>query len=259
MSFHSINNTETGGVGVARKAEKQRYIKNFFNLMCRLAQIEECPVIIGGDFNLEIQKWKKDIERTFFGKVHVADVYQPAWDRDKIIDTFAVVYPGSIAATDRICELSTPIRYPKMKPFDHGPVIVSCTLKPGLHPLANELQLSLPNSKEVHSGIESIHEGFKHCQNDTELWLQANEAIKCVNRLPQYLDSKQQEHVQTINRLLQRIYRLFEERMRVIEHKFIDELSESEEVRSDMDFAHMMHMYCQKPQYGMCQMCYGSH
>ena len=98
VSFHSVHN----------RSQKKRYIKLFFNLMCRLAQVRKCLVLVGGDFNLNVGDWKQDIERVFEDRVHVAEKYQPTPRRDRhnIIDTFAVVYPPGEKKVE--CTLSTP-------------------------------------------------------------------------------------------------------------------------------------------------------
>ena len=257
VSFHSIRNRD--GRGRADDQELQTYINLFFNLMCRLAQIENCSVIIGGDFNLEIQKWKEDVEQAFLGKVYVANVYQPAKDRDSIIDTFAVVYPKSKAAASVICELSLPTPDEKKEGFDHGLVTVSCTLIPGLHPLADKLQLPTLNKKRIHSNIDYLNAMYYQTSDtETELqaWQRADIAIKLINWL--YIHLSGRKHDQ-INSILQHMYWSCEEHMRVIEGKLIDELSESKEVRSDMDFAHTMHMRCQKPLYKECAKCGSDH
>ena len=59
VSFHSVYKVTDD--------EKRRYIKLFFNLMCRLAILHECLVLIGGDFNLPVGDWKQDIEEEFQG------------------------------------------------------------------------------------------------------------------------------------------------------------------------------------------------
>ena len=98
VSFHSIHN----------QPNRRRYIHLFFNLMCRLAQVYQCPVLIGGDFNLPVGDWRRDIERGFGGRVRVAEIYPPTPRRrpDNIIDTFAVAYPPGRRIT---CTLSKPV------------------------------------------------------------------------------------------------------------------------------------------------------
>ena len=98
ISFHSIY----------KRANKDDYIHLFFNLMCRLAQVHQCPVLIGGDFNLPVGDWRRDIERGFGGRVSVAEIYPPTPRRrsDNIIDTFAVAYPPGRRIT---CTLSKPV------------------------------------------------------------------------------------------------------------------------------------------------------
>ena len=97
VSFHSVY----------KDKEKKRYIQLFFNLMCRLAQVHECLVLVGADFNLNVGDWKRDIEKSFKNRVKVAEKYQPTprRDRQNIIDTFAVVYPPGSKVK---CTLSKP-------------------------------------------------------------------------------------------------------------------------------------------------------
>lgn len=263
VSFHNFYKTTAG--------ERQSCIKLFFNLMCRLAQIEKCLVIIGGDFNLEIRKWKKNIEQAFFGKVYVANMYQPTPDRENAIDTFAVVYPGSIAVAPVICELTKPIPDTTKKGFDHGLVTVRCTLKPGFCRLASELQLSASEIKVIYVDMKNLHELFKRCQNSdtiTKLWHNAHQAIKLTNKMSEFLDIMKTTRrecdkiIDSLHSILQCMHHLFEEQMRVTEHKCIDALSESEEteeVRSDMTFAHKIYMCCQRPQYKQCTSCASDH
>ena len=98
VSFHSIHN----------QPNRRRYIYLFFNLMCRLAHIHQCPVLIGGDFNLPVGDWRRDTERGFGSQVHVAELYPPTHRRrhDNIIDTFAVVHPLGARV---MCTLNKPV------------------------------------------------------------------------------------------------------------------------------------------------------
>ena len=98
VSFHSIHN----------QPNRRRYIYLFFNLMCRLAQVHQCPVLIGGDFNLHVGDWGRDIERGFWGRVRVAEIYPPTPRRrpNNIIDTFAVAHPPVGGVT---CTLNKPV------------------------------------------------------------------------------------------------------------------------------------------------------
>ena len=100
VSFHSV-----------RKNKRKRFIKLFFNLMCRLAQVHECLVLVGADFNLNVGDWKRDIEESFEDRVKVAEKYQPTTRRDShnIIDTFAVVYPPGRKKVE--CTFSQPYAY----------------------------------------------------------------------------------------------------------------------------------------------------
>ena len=101
VSFHSVY-----------KNKRKRFIKLFFNLMCRLAQIHECLVLVGADFNLNVGDWRDEIQQNFEDhRVKVAKIYQPTPRRDShnIIDTFAVVYPPGKKRVE--CTLSEPCAY----------------------------------------------------------------------------------------------------------------------------------------------------
>ena len=92
--------------------ERKRYICLFFNLMCRLAHAHQCPVLIGGDFNLHVGKWRKDVEQGFPNRVHVAGRYSPTPRQSQfnITDTFAVVYPPRSRDPQRVkCWFSPPL------------------------------------------------------------------------------------------------------------------------------------------------------
>ena len=91
VSFHSAYKEE----------EKKRYIRLFFNLMCRLAHVHKCAVLIGGDFNLPVGDWNQDIESAFKGQVHVAK-YTLTPHRKDLIDTFAIVYPPKTESVEHI-------------------------------------------------------------------------------------------------------------------------------------------------------------
>ena len=108
VSFHSVYKDQN----------KKRYIKLFFNLMCRLAQIHECLVLVGADFNLNVGDWKRDIEGSFEDQVKVAKTYQPTPRRGsrKIIDTFAVVYPPGKRKVE--CTFSRPCAYYPFPDYD---------------------------------------------------------------------------------------------------------------------------------------------
>ena len=101
VSFHSVYKVTKKG--------KKRYIRLFFNLMCRLAQVHECLVLVGADFNLKVRVWKRDIKKKFQGRVHVAKTYTRTPHRkDKdLIDTFAIVYPPGEEEVK--CILSPPV------------------------------------------------------------------------------------------------------------------------------------------------------
>ena len=91
--------------------EKKKYIRLFFNLMCRLAHVHQCMVLVGGSFNLHVGEWRKDVEGRFPNRVHVAGRYSPTPRHSQsITDTFAVVYPPRSRDTQRIkCWFSPPI------------------------------------------------------------------------------------------------------------------------------------------------------
>ena len=91
--------------------EKKRYIRLFFNLMCRLAHVHQCLVLVGGSFNLYVGEWREDVEGRFPNRVHVAGRYSPTPRHSQsIADTFAVVYPPRSRDTQRIkCWFSPPI------------------------------------------------------------------------------------------------------------------------------------------------------
>jgi len=104
VSFHSVYRVTDD--------KKKQYIKLFFNLMCRLAQVHNCLVLVGADFNLNVGDWWEEIEKSFNRRVKVAKTYQPTRRRDShnIIDTFAAVYPPVYPSGRRRvrCTLSKP-------------------------------------------------------------------------------------------------------------------------------------------------------
>ena len=102
VSFHSVYRVTND--------KKKQYIKLFFNLMCRLAQVHKRLVFVGADFNLNVGDWKRDIEESF-EDVSVAEIYTPTTRRDRhnIIDSFAVVYPPGRRKVE--CTLSQPRAY----------------------------------------------------------------------------------------------------------------------------------------------------
>ena len=75
VTFHSI---------YKEKVEiKRQYIIDFFNLMCRLADREGCPVLIGADFNLHVGHWEHDVRQLFNGP----SIKRPLRERVQFIPT----------------------------------------------------------------------------------------------------------------------------------------------------------------------------
>ena len=94
VSYHGHHNEEeTEGQMV--KSKKIGKIKDFFNEMLHVAETHKMTVIIGGDFNLPLQKWKSEVEGIKEGRIEVANKYEVGELREgkEVIDTFAVVYP----------------------------------------------------------------------------------------------------------------------------------------------------------------------
>lgn len=92
--------------------DRKRYICLFFNLMCRLAHAHQCLVLVGGDFNIHVGKWREDVEQGFPNRVHVAGRYSPTprHSQFNITDTFAVVYPPRSRDPQRVkCWFSPPL------------------------------------------------------------------------------------------------------------------------------------------------------
>ena len=91
--------------------EKKKCIRLFFNLMCRLAHVHQCLVLVGGSFNLHLEEWREDVEGRFPNRVHVAGRYSPTPRHSQsITDTFAVVYPPRSRDSQRVkCWFSPPI------------------------------------------------------------------------------------------------------------------------------------------------------
>jgi hypothetical protein len=75
------------------------HIRKFFSEMCDISDSHHMTVVIGGDFNLEVGKWKDAIEKEFAGRVIVACKYElgPRRKSKEIIDTFAVMYPSNVS------------------------------------------------------------------------------------------------------------------------------------------------------------------
>ena len=88
-------------------------IKEFFSKMLEVAEIHKMTVVIGGDFNLAVEKWRDEVEKLCAGRIKVANAYKPGESRKLhgksiIIDTFAVVYPPKGIPHTR-CEMDTPV------------------------------------------------------------------------------------------------------------------------------------------------------
>jgi hypothetical protein len=83
-----------------RVPNKKEIMLEYFNEMCNLADTLKQTIIIGGDFNLPVLDWKKEVEASFKDKeekdrVCVAlYVGTPRRNGYKLIDTFAVVQPS---------------------------------------------------------------------------------------------------------------------------------------------------------------------
>ena len=105
VSYHGHHNEEktTGQMVESKKIDE---IKEFFREMLHVAETHKMTVIIGGDFNLSLQKWKSKVEDIGEGKIEVADEYKVGELREgkDVIDTFAVVYPPHDITHTR-CEL----------------------------------------------------------------------------------------------------------------------------------------------------------
>ena len=92
-----------------KKQNKIKILKEFLDKMCDIADKEETPVIVGGDFNLDVDEWRKSIMHEFKSRVFVAPIYDGIPDQPhstKIIDTFLVVHPKE---TQYIVKLHTPV------------------------------------------------------------------------------------------------------------------------------------------------------
>ena len=108
VSYHGHHNEkETKGQMVESK--KIDEIKEFFREMLHVAEIHKMTVIIGGDFNLPLQKWKSEVEGIKEGRIEVANKYEVGELRKgkEVIDTFAVVYPPDDITHTR-CTLGQP-------------------------------------------------------------------------------------------------------------------------------------------------------
>ena len=88
--------------------KKEKLVK-FIDEMRELAKNKKLVVIVGGDFNIAVIKWKIEIEKKYAGKVVVAPLYAGAPNRRhgrNVIDTFIAVYPDK---NDITCKFDTPI------------------------------------------------------------------------------------------------------------------------------------------------------
>ena len=77
--------------------KREKKLKEFLKDVCiTIADKENVPVIVGGDFNLDVTKWRNSIMAEFTGRVFVAlpdDGVPDQPHSTKKIDTFLVVYP----------------------------------------------------------------------------------------------------------------------------------------------------------------------
>lgn len=73
--------------------EKQTKIQQFFKEMCKLADNMKMTIIIGGDFNLPVTEWRKEVEKKHEKRVSVVSYIGSPRRGDKYIDTFAIVQP----------------------------------------------------------------------------------------------------------------------------------------------------------------------
>ena len=108
VSYHGHHNKEETQ-GQMAESKKIGKIKEFFNEMLHVAETHKMTVIIGGDFNLPLQKWKSEVEGIKEGRIEVANKYEVGELREgkEVIDTFAVVYPPHDITHTR-CTLGQP-------------------------------------------------------------------------------------------------------------------------------------------------------
>ena len=102
ISFHGEHNSLSD-------TKKKERLKIFIDEMRKVANDYELPVIVGGDFNLEVIEWKTEIEKKYAGQVVVAPLYAGAPNRRhgrNVIDTFIAVYPDNNVIA---CKFDTPI------------------------------------------------------------------------------------------------------------------------------------------------------
>ena len=79
-----------------KKSNKKEKMLEYFEEICKFADTLKQTIIIGGDFNLPVLDWKYEVEDKFKDRVTVAlYVGTPRrWNRDRLIDTFAIVQPS---------------------------------------------------------------------------------------------------------------------------------------------------------------------
>ena len=90
---------------------KNNKLELFINEMIKLANHYNLLVIVGGDFNYKVKKWKTKIEKEYRGQVVVAPLYAGVPNRrhaKNVIDTFIVVYPDDCKNVVT-CKFHTPI------------------------------------------------------------------------------------------------------------------------------------------------------
>ena len=98
VSYHGKRNRSQKDLkkGPLSDEEKKPYLESFITEMRNVAKHYNLIVIVGGDFNYEVIKWKTKIEEEFAGKVVVAPLYAGVPNRrhvHNVIDTFIAVYP----------------------------------------------------------------------------------------------------------------------------------------------------------------------
>ena len=103
VSYHASNEGSSD-----RKREK---LISFFKFMCDVADEYKKTIIVGGDFNLSVDKWKLDDEASLKGRVEVAKKYEMSNRRagKDLIDTFVVIYPKDKASAMQISLDSHPV------------------------------------------------------------------------------------------------------------------------------------------------------
>ena len=87
-----------GSPSAAAKDGKYDKLKSFISAMKDLAKHYNLVVIVGGNFNYKVIKWKTKIEKEFADQVVVAPLYAGVPNRrlsHNVIDTFIAVYPDN--------------------------------------------------------------------------------------------------------------------------------------------------------------------